>query len=175
MTLVVRAASTVTNATLTQAVREVDAGQPVDNATPLDQYVAETLSQQRFNMLMLSVFAGTALFLAAIGIYSVLSYAVRRRIREIGIRVALGAQPFDVLRLVIGQGVKLALAGVVAGLLIALGVTHLLAGLLFGVKPADPVTFISVAALLFFVALLACYVPARRATRVDPNVALRYE
>jgi predicted permease len=175
MTLVVRTASTVTTSTLTRAVREVDAGQPIDNATPLDQFVGETLSQQRFNMLMLSVFAGVALFLAAIGIYSVLSYAVRRRVREIGIRMALGAQPVDVLRLVIGQGVRLATAGVGVGLLIALGLTRLLASLLFGVKPADPVTFVCVAALLCFVALLACYVPARRATRVDPNAALRYE
>ena len=175
MNLVVRTASAETTSTVTRAVREVDAGQPVDNATSLEQFVGETLSQQRFNMLMLSVFAATALFLAAIGIYSVLSYAVRRRVREIGIRMALGAKPGDVLRLVIGQGVKLAVAGVAAGLVIALGLTRLLGGLLFGVKPTDPLTFFCVALLLCLVAMLACYVPARRATRVDPNVALRYE
>ncbi len=175
MTLVARTATPGAISTLTRAVHEVDANQPVDNATPLEQFVGETLSQQRFNMLMLAVFAGMALFLATIGTYSVLSYAVRRRVREIGIRMALGAQPADILRLVIGQGVKLAAAGVAAGLCIALGLTRLLADLLFYVKPTDPLTFVSVALLLCIAALLACYVPARRATRVDPNMALRHE
>jgi predicted permease len=177
MTLVVRAPSESAGAvtTLTRAIHEVDPGQPVDNATPLAQYVGETLSQQRFNMLMLAAFAGVALFLAAIGIYSVLAYAVRRRVREIGIRMALGARPADVLRMVIGQGVKLAAAGVAVGAVIAFGLTRLLTSLLFRVKPTDPLTFVSMAVLLCLVALVACYVPARRATRVDPNVALRYE
>jgi predicted permease len=175
MTLVVRTASPQTFLTLTSAVHEVDAGQPVDNTTPLEQFVNETLSQQRFNMLMLAVFAAMALFLATLGTYSVLAYAVKRRVREIGIRMALGAQPVDILRLVIGEGIKLAAAGVVVGLFLALGLTRLVASLLFNVKPTDPLTFVSVALLLGLVALLACYVPARRASRVDPNVALRYE
>jgi predicted permease len=177
MTLVVRSGwqEEGITSTLTRAVYEVDAGQPVDNATPLERFVGETLSQQRFNMLMWAVFAGMALFLAAMGIYSVLSYAVRLRVREIGIRMALGANQAQVLRLVIGQGAKLALAGVAVGLVIAFGLTRVLAGLLFGVKPTDPLTFFCVALLLCFVALLACYIPGRRALRVDPNVALRYE
>lgn len=177
MTLVVRARpeqAGITSA-LTRAVHEVDAGQPVIHSTSLEQFVGETLSQPRFNMLVLAVFAGLALFLATIGIYSLLSYAVRRRVREIGIRMALGAQPGDVLRLVIVQGAKLALSGVAVGLLIAFPLTRLLAGLLFGVKPTDPLTFACVALLLCLVALLACYVPARRATQVNPTVALRSE
>jgi putative ABC transport system permease protein len=177
MTLVIRTTSEPSRiiSTLTRAVHEVDAGQPVIEATSLEQFVGETLSQQRFNMLMLAVFAGMALFLATVGIYSLLSYAVRRRVREIGIRMALGAQPGDVLRLVIGEGAKLAVSGVAVGLLIAFGLTRLLAGLLFGVKPTDPLTFVCVALLLCFVALLACYVPARRAMRTDPMMALRSE
>jgi ABC-type antimicrobial peptide transport system permease subunit len=156
-------------------VHEINAGQPVSNAASLEQFVGNTLSPQRFNMLMLAIFAGLALFLATVGVYSLLAYMVRRRVREIAIRMALGAQSADVLRLVIGQGVKLAAAGIAAGLVIAFALTRLLASLLFGVKPTDPLTFFCVALLISFVALLACYFPAQRATRVDPNVALRYE
>ena len=160
---------------VTNSVHEIDPQQAVAHVMTMDQFMAESISPQRFNMLLLATFAGLALVLAAIGIYSVLSYAVRRRVREIGIRMALGAQIRDVLRLVVFEGMKPAVAGMLIGLTGALLLGRVLAKLVFGVKTTDPVTFAAVSILLMAVALLATVVPAYRATRVDPMRTLRDE
>jgi putative ABC transport system permease protein len=160
---------------VTNSVHEIDPQQAVAHVMTMDQFMAESISPQRFNMLLLATFAGLALVLAAIGIYSVLSYAVRRRVREIGIRMALGAQIRDVLRLVVFEGMKPALAGMVIGLTGAMLLGRVLAKLVFGVKTTDPATFAAVSILLMAVALLATAVPAYRATRVDPIRSLRDE
>jgi putative ABC transport system permease protein len=141
----------------------------------MDDIVSRALSGRRFSMQLLVLFAALALVLSAVGIYGVVKYFVNQRTHEIGIRMALGAQPRDVLRLVFGFGATMALAGVGIGLAAALVVTRSLSGLLYGVSATDAVTFVAAPMLLSFVALLACYVPARRAMRVDPIVALRYE
>jgi putative ABC transport system permease protein len=129
----------------------------------------------RFNTLLLGLFAGLALILTAVGLYGVISCSVSQSTHELGIRLALGAQSGDVLKLVVGQGMVLALVGVVIGLGAAFALTRLMSSLLFGVSPSDPLTFVSIAALLLGVALAACYIPARRATQVDPLIALRCE
>jgi putative ABC transport system permease protein len=177
MSLVVRTSSAPTSliSAISNAVHEVDREQPVLDVITMDDILANSLSPQRFNVLLLSAFSGLALLLAAIGIYSVLAYSVRRRMREIGVRMALGAQRGDILRMILGQGSRLALTGTGIGIAAALGLTRLIASQLFGVTATDPVTFLSVAALIVLVALAACYIPARRATQVDPMIALRYE
>jgi putative ABC transport system permease protein len=141
----------------------------------LEQLMGESIMIRKFFMLLLLVFATLALMLAAVGIYGVMSYVASQRTHEIGIRMALGAQASDVLKLIIGNGMVLAMIGVAAGLAGSFALTRLLAGLLFGVSATDAVTFTVVSLALIAVALFACYIPARRATKVDPLVALRYE
>src|SRR6266851_3186222 len=156
-------------------VAELDPDQPVTNVMTMDQLLAESMGDYQFYMRVLGIFAGMAVLLAVMGIYGVMSYFVSERTREIGIRVALGARPADVLGLVAGMGLRLAAIGVAIGLALAFGLTRFIASFLFGVKPTDPMTYAAVAAALIAVALLASYIPARRATKVDPMMALRYE
>jgi len=139
------------------------------------ELLAASLAERRFSMLLMALFAGVALVLASVGIYGVVSYAVTQRAREFGVRMALGAGRRDILRLVLGQGMVLTLLGLGLGLAGSLAATRFLASLLFGVTPTDPFTFVGVSALLAGVTLAACYLPARRATRVDPMIALRCE
>jgi putative ABC transport system permease protein len=157
------------------AMTEIDQAQPIYDMQTLDQLVAKSLGQRRFTLTLMLLFGVVALVLSAIGIYGVMAFAVTQRTQEIGIRMALGASAVDVLKMVVGSGMFLALIGVVVGLIGAFAVTRLMASLLFGVSPTDLVTFGFVTAGLLMVALLACYIPARRATKVDPLVALRYE
>ena len=157
------------------AIREVSRNQTFSKTATMEQLVGDSLRQRRFNLLLLASFAAVALALAGIGIYGLMSYSTKQRTHEIGVRMALGAQGRDILRLFIGQGLLLALIGVVIGLVGSLLLTQLMKGLLFGVSATDPATFATIALLLMAVVLLACYVPARRATKVDPLVALRYE
>jgi putative ABC transport system permease protein len=156
-------------------VQAVDPTLPISGSQTLNETVSASLTERRFSMEMVALFASTALLLAGLGIYGVISYIVSERTHEIGIRIALGAERSSILRMVLRQGLGLAIAGTVVGLVGAVVVSHLMTGLLYGVKPTDPVTFAGVTILLIGVALLACYIPARRAMRVDPMVALRYE
>jgi predicted permease len=177
MTLAVR--TSLDPASVTSAIREqvaaLDKDLPLFSIATMDQLISTSVAQPRLNLSLLVAFAALALVLSAVGVYGVMAYAVTQRTHEIGIRMALGALPSDVLRQVLAEGGRLAAAGVALGLIAALALTRLMASLLFGVKPTDPVTFIAVAAMLVCVALAACYIPARRATHVDPIIALRYE
>ncbi len=157
------------------AIRQVDSEQAVSNISTLEQLLSDTVAQPRLNTGLLALFALLALLLAAVGIYGVMAYAVASRTQEIGLRMAMGAQARDVLKLVVGQGMKVVAFGLALGLLAALGLTRWLKTLLFGVEAIDPLTYAVIAALLAAVALLACYIPARRATKVDPLIALRQE
>jgi predicted permease len=162
-------------ANVRREVKAVDPGQPLFNVQTMQAVLDGAVSDRRLNMTLLSVLAAVSLVLALIGIYGVMSYNVTQHTREIGIRMALGAQKRDILRLVLGRGATLAMIGVLIGLMISLGLTRLMSGLLFGVSATDPATFGGIAVLLFGVALVACYLPALRAIKVDPLIALRYE
>jgi putative ABC transport system permease protein len=177
MDLVVKSAADP--ASLTSAIRgaiaSIDKDQPIFAIATMQELVDSSVSTRRVTLILLGIFSALALVLAAIGIYGVISYSVAQRTHEIGIRMALGADGGGVLRMILAQGAKLAGAGVVIGLAASLGLTRLMANLLFSVSAADPLTFAAVALVLVLVALLACYIPARRALRVDPIIALRYE
>ena len=162
-------------ATVRRAVWEIDKDQPVSNIQTMDQILADSIARQRFSMLLLAIFAVVALVLAGVGIYGVMSYSVAQRTHEIGIRMALGAQTPAVLKLAVSYGMKLVIAGIVIGLIAAFALTRVMATLLFGVTATDPTTFTLISLLLVFVAAIASYIPARRATKVDPIIALRYE
>jgi putative ABC transport system permease protein len=177
MTLVIR--TTGNPLALASAVRQqvklMDPSLPVSDIATMEQRMSDSVAESRFSTLLLGIFAVVAVVLATVGIYGVTSYAVTARQHEIGIRMAIGAQAADVERMFMRRGIGLTLAGLGLGLLTSFALTKLLAGLLFGVTPHDPLTFIAMTALLLIVSMLACYIPARRATRVDPLVALRYE
>jgi putative ABC transport system permease protein len=177
MTLVIK--SRAPAAELVEAVKQriwsMDSQIPVSDIQSMDDLLEVSVAQQRFNMLVLAIFAALAVALAGVGIYGMMSYRVNQRTHEIGIYIALGAQHRDVLRLIMKDGVKLALLGIVLGLAGALALTRVMVSLLFEVKPTDPATLIGVALLLAAVALLACYIPARRALSIHPMTALRCE
>jgi putative ABC transport system permease protein len=177
MTIVVRSASNPTSlvSAVSAAIRETDRDVPIVDVRTMDELVKSSLSEERFSLLLLGAFAAVAVLLAAVGIYSVLSYSVRRRVQEIGIRLALGARLSDVLRMIVLEGMKPTLLGVTIGIVGALALARVMSTLVYGVKPTDPITFLAVATVLALVALSATIVPAYRAARVDPMLALRYE
>ena len=164
---------------LASAAREqvfaIDPDQPIANLNSMSKLRADSIAPERLNLMLFTCFAVVALVLASVGIYGVMSYAVTQRTHEIGIRMALGAKPSNVLGMVVRQGMVLTAAGLALGIGGALGATRLMASLLFGVSATDPLTFVAIPLLLAGVALGACFVPARRATKVDPMIALRYE
>ena len=162
-------------AAVKRAIREVNPNQTFARTATMEELVADSLKERRFNLFLLGLFAAIALLLATIGIYGSISYSTRQRTNEIGVRIALGAQSRDVLRLIVGQGIWLALIGVAIGLGVALLLTRAIRSFLFGVSPADPLTFLAISVLLLLTALIASLIPARRATKVDPLVALRNE
>ena len=177
--VLLRTDEAVPSSTVLDAIRrnsqEMSSEQVIYGVQTMDDLVSDSLAARRFSMILLGIFAALALVLASIGIYGVISYLVARRTHEIGIRMALGADRSAVLRLVLGGGMKLALVGVSIGIAGSLALTRLMAKMLYGVSPSDPVTFLTIAALLLLIAMAACYIPARRAMRVDPAIALRYD
>jgi len=178
MTLVARTAGTDPlrfAPAMRAAVAAVDREQPLARIISMEQVAENSVANRRFSMLLLTLFAGVAMALAAVGIYGVVSYSVTRRTREIGVRLALGAQRSDVLAMIVRQGLTLALAGAAIGLVAAFSLTRVMKTMLFGITATDPLVFGAVALVLTGVAALACYIPARRATKVDPVIALRYE
>jgi ABC-type antimicrobial peptide transport system permease subunit len=160
---------------LRQRLLALNSGLVVFDDEQMVKTVSRSIASKRFTMTLLAVFAGLALLLASIGIYGVLSYLVGQRTQEIGVRMALGAQRLEVLRMILSDGARMTLAGIGIGMIAALGLTRLMSGMLFGVKPADPLTFVLVPFALCLIALVACYVPARRAMKIDPMIALRDE
>jgi len=161
--------------TVRSELRNVDVDVATAGVRPMHQFLVAAVAARRFKMELIAVFAGTALLLAAAGLYAVIAYLVSQRTRELGIRLALGATPRHILRLMMGQGMKMTLIGVAIGFVGAIAVTRLMRSLLFAVAPTDLMTFLISAIVLIVVASLACFIPARRATKVDPLVALRYE
>jgi putative ABC transport system permease protein len=160
---------------LRSALAEIDPNQPLVKVRSMEENMSASVAQPRFRTWLIGIFAALALLLAAVGVYGVMSYTVTQRTSEIGIRVTLGAQSTDVFRSIVGEGARIALFGVAAGVIAALALTRLLRTFLYGISIFDPATFLAVAFVLTLVSVAACYVPARRATRVDPIVALRYE
>ncbi|HWF90525.1 MAG TPA: FtsX-like permease family protein, partial [Pyrinomonadaceae bacterium] len=177
MTLVVRTDGdpTAIAPAIQREIRTLDPNQPLSDVRTMNQVMSEWVARSRFNTLLLGLFAGLATLLSAVGIFGVMNYSVALRTRELGLRLAVGAQPRQVLLLVLKQGLSLTIVGVVLGLAAAFALTRLLSGLLFGVAAVDVATFASISLLLLIVSLLACYLPARRAMRIDPLSALRYE
>jgi putative ABC transport system permease protein len=160
---------------LRELVRQIDPAVPVEEIRTMDQAIGRSLAERRLHLSLLALFSAVALVLAVLGIYGVLSYAVGQRTREVAIRLALGARPRAVMRLVVGQGMRLTAVGLALGMAGALALTRVLASQLYGVSPTDPLTFVAVAALLLGSATIACLLPARQATRIDPMIALRSE
>jgi putative ABC transport system permease protein len=177
MTVVIKGSSDPNQliSSVRSAIKAIDPDQPIYSPRTMNEIRAESVAGDRLNLTLLSLFAGIALVLAIVGIYGVMSYSVTQRTHEIGIRMAIGARPRDVFRMILGQGMKLALIGVGVGLLLAFALTRLMATMLFGVEPTDATTFTGISILLISVALLACYLPGRRATKVEPTISLRYE
>ena len=177
MTIIMKGASDPNQliSSVRAAIKAIDPDQPIYSVRTMDEIRAESVQNERLNLTLLSLFAGIALVLAIVGIYGVMSYSVTQRTHEIGIRMAVGARPRDVFTMILGHGMKLALIGVAIGLVGAFALTRLMASMLFGVEPTDATTYGGIAALLLGVSLLACYLPGRRATKVEPTVSLRYE
>jgi len=170
-----KAQGTANLATIRNRIHEFNSELVIHNPEDMTKTVADSIEGKRFTMVLLGVFAMLALLLASIGIYGVLSYMVGQRTREIGVRMALGAQRLDVLRMVLRDGARMTVIGIIIGIAAAIALTRLMSGMLFGVKPFDPATFVSVSVLLSLVALFACYMPARKAMKVDPMEALRQQ